>query len=53
MRVELPFVTLSDEANEKYILMKQEAARKDEKIKSMNEKIAQLEAELAKLKGSR
>lgn len=48
-----PFVTLSDEANENYILMKQEVVRKDEEIKSMNEKIALLEAELAKLKGSR
>ncbi len=33
--------------------MKQEVVRKDEEIKNMNEKIALLEAELAKLKGSR
>lgn len=46
MRVERPFVTLSDEASDNYILMKQEVAHKDEKI-------ALLEAELAKLKGSR
>lgn len=27
-----PFVTLSDEANENYILMKQEVVRKDEEM---------------------